>query len=282
MSDEKVIHVHIYDPRNSIFKGSKNDRAEAHIYSCSQSQSCDAYASGQCMMIAKIFGGRCIYGKRRNLSGFTPRARKYSSWILEQRERYTDKIEALKTVDGVIFKVEGGYMMPYSFMGMNESVPFHSHDGGFKTGLPFIKKEDITKENLASIYNFRPRAMMGGEIKDYQNKIVPKFAKDLSDRYPDLYELLVEAVPGASKLVEDYDYTGRDALLSTIKINCNVTISKKIWFWDGEFIIAKDKGYMIFPPVEWDQCELKFKPKANEKIRITSNDQVTPDTVFVD
>ncbi len=282
MNESKIIHVHVYDPRNSIFGSSKNDKAEAHCYSCSASDKCDAYANGQCIMIGKVFGGRCPYGRKNVTTGFTRRARKFHEWITDVKEKYKDHISALKSIDNTVIKLGDGFMLPYSFMDMNKNVPFHSHGGGFCTGLPFIKVEDLTPEILLSIVTFKPQAMMGGEIKDYQLKTVPKFIKDLSDKYADLFQLLLSVYPGALAVCHDYDYTGRKALLRTVNQGCEVVIAKNKWLWDGEFITATDKNYMIFAPVKWDQCLLKFKPKPDEWITITSNDQVNIDTVFVD
>jgi len=282
MNEHKIIHVHVYDPRNSIFKGSKSDKAEAHYYSCSASDKCDAYAGGRCVMIGKIFGGRCPYGRKNVTTGFTSRARKYHEWMSDVKEKYKEQLWALKSVDKTAIKIGEGFMLPYSFMDMNKKVPFLSHGGGFSTGTPFIKTEDLTTEVLLSIVTFKPQAMMGGEIKDYQLKIVPKFVKDIHDKYPDLFQTLVSVYPEASDLCENYDYTGRKALLSSINPDCHVVISKKAWHWDGEFITATDKDYMIFAPVKWDECLLKFKPKSDESITITSNDQVNENTVFVD
>ncbi len=282
MTDYKLIHVHIYDPRNSIFKGSKSDKSAAHYYTCSASDRCDAYSGGQCVMIGKIFGGRCPYGRKNVTTGFTSRARKYHEWISDIKEKYKDQLWALKSVDKTAIKLGDGFLLPYSFMDMNKKVPFQAHGGGFCTGVPFIKAEDLTPDALLSIVTFKPQAMMGGEIRDYQLKSVPKFVKDLHDKYPELFKTLVSVYPEAESACANYDYTGRKALLSTINHGCEVIISKKSWQWDGENITATNKDYMIFSPVKWDECSLSFKPKEGESVTITSNDQVNDKTVFVD
>ena len=279
---KNIIHVHIFEPHKpSLFgKRSKNERSELHIYTCEKSSECDAYKNGTCINAHNVFGAKCPIGRKSVRGGFTQRANKYHAQISEWKDHYSDVLWKLKEAPKRVTKVSGGWMLPYSFINMNEKVLFHDKGGFLQNGSPYLEDEAFTKEAFESILTFRPYALMGGEIKEYQSKQVPKFVKDLHDYYPEKFNEV--ASDSATQILESYDFKGRKAFLKTIKPDCHVIISKKKWHWDGVKITKNNENFMIFEPCEWESCRAEFVPNDSATVVITDNDQVTHETKFAD
>lgn len=281
--NEKIIHVHIWDPScKSIFhKPKQTDRGELHIYKCKNTEGCDAFKKGQCINAGNVFGEWCPNGSRSNLKSCTMRAKAYRSQIDEWKERYKNELNALKSAPKKITKVHGGWMMPYAHMSNNEKVPFKSKGGFMASGCTFMEDNHMNKENMLSILDFRPQALMGGEIKSYQKESVPKFVFDFNAEYPEIFAELLGDSDKAKEILSSMNFVGRKAYLKTIA-HGEVVISKRKWLWDGEKLSITDSDFMIFEPVKWDSCFASFTPKDDSTIEITDNCQVTSETKFAD
>lgn len=70
-----------YDPANSLFKGTANDRARYTVYACCNKQNCDAFKRNKCIMLNGLFGTRCPYGTKSQTNGPTKRAKSYYSFL---------------------------------------------------------------------------------------------------------------------------------------------------------------------------------------------------------
>jgi len=116
--------------------------------------------------------------------------------------------------------------------------------------------------------------MFGGVINDYQNKEIPKFISDLHMHYPEIFALLPEEQKSRLATI---NYVGRKADLTTCAPG-KYLFSKSTWEWDGEVLRGRS---MLFQPVAGD-LSITIKPKTGEAVTITSNDQVTANTRFLD
>ena len=269
---DNVIHIHVYNPRNAIFKGSPK-RAEIHTYMCDKANVCDAFKNNKCIKVGNLFGYRC-FGKKSVEEGPTVKARKFGEFISKGMNH--PKYNALKCQPNKIFKVGDGYMMPYPHINLSEHSPFEEKSGFLVSGNPYI--HNLTPEALSVIYTQRPMAMMGGEIKSYQKEVVPEIVKHLHDEYPDIYKALLSKHPDAAEMIENFDYTGKTAVLSTL-LPGDMEISKKKWHWDGELLTGLG-SHMIFAPV--DSETLTLKPKDGATVKVSNVDMVSSNTVFVD
>lgn len=188
-----------------------------------------------------------------------------------------------------IVEVGDWLYLPYAHLDMNKNLPIECHSSLFISGKPFMKKADFTLTIIKSIVDFHPFALMGGEITCYQKEIVPKFLGHLQEIYPDLYKQLLDANP---QYVEKYslvnkNYIGRKALLKTTKPSI-IVVGKHTFRWDGKALTS-----LKFDPLWIDvqdqnqvkaieQIDVRIVPSDKAVIKITSNDQVSPTTVFVD
>ena len=134
---------------------------------CSSPDDCAFFIRGECLE-RNIFGFGCVHGKTRKSTGPTRRAKAYSKFIAEAKSA----VEAGPRMPGYPRKhlaVMGGYVyIPYNFASMCEKVPFLAHGGAFRLEKPFIPLDKFTAEVVVELSNFRPFALMGGEIKEYQ------------------------------------------------------------------------------------------------------------------
>ncbi|HUV66828.1 MAG TPA: hypothetical protein VMW24_23270, partial [Sedimentisphaerales bacterium] len=96
MTEHIIIHAYVTNPAHGLFKSTHNDRAECGVVSCSASERCGLYSSGQCCCLGGwLLARRCPYGKATTFSGHTRRARKYSAWIAEKKKQYADVLNKL-------------------------------------------------------------------------------------------------------------------------------------------------------------------------------------------
>jgi hypothetical protein len=175
----------------------------------------------------------------------------------------------------------GDYVfLPYSHMDLAD-VGFVQKNIYFNVSCPFLLKENFTVDTVLYLLNFRPQAMMGGEITSYQKEEVPKFVKHLQEISPDLFDKVYEKSEKVRAIIQTYSYIGRKALLTSLTPNVGkfVDIHKGEWTWDGEYITSKNSkaAFVLVDKFE----EIKIKPVPDAVVVITDNNQVNTDTVFL-
>ena len=282
--DEKVIYFHVYNPSQSMFKANKNDKAKSFTVTCSNSENCGLFKRGECCLVG-AFGSRCPYGQHQTQTGYTRKARAYFDWIRKEEAKYSHLPKPSLTSPKSIMAIVGDYVyLPYSFMNLNKYVPFIEHANTFNNGSHFLKLENFTIDNIIKICKFRPQALMGGEITDYQRKSIPLFLMHLREQFRDLCTQLVEVYPRALEILSAHTNVGRKARLGTLTPNVgtfNETSSNKItatWVWDGEYLTSFDKetSFLIIN----DFTEARIKPNPNVIVTITDEGQVNENTKF--
>lgn len=274
---KELIHCYIFNPATHLFKQPANTKAECRLLFCNNKSNCAVHARGECIMIGGLFGGSCPYGSRRTDIGPTRRARSFSTWIRTKQAFYkeTPFLDNPTTKLAII----GDYVyLPYSFMSMNKNVPFVSHSSFMSQGIPLVPLGDFkTKEIIDSILSFRPQALMGGEIKDYQKDSVPKFKMHLLECVPEIYEEFI------GEPVKDISYVGRKAYISSLKDGVTIQAERgngDYLIKDGWLVSTNAKIFLSF--VRYDEVELRLKPKLDQVVTITDNTQVDADTKFKD
>ena len=277
----KVIYAYVFDAARSLFKSSRNDKAKCTVIRCCNFDNCGLYKRGECAWIGGIGYHRCPYGKYNQETGFTKRAKSYSKWIREKKEKYKDVPKGLGSHSKVMAVVGDYLFLPYSFMTLNKSIPFLAHSSLFSGGNCFLPKTSFTIKNIINMCEYSPQALMGGEITSYQQEQIPKFIKHLSEQMPDLFEELCKEYPRAQEEVEKYSYIGRKALLKTLVPNVGefVDIHKGNWRWDGKYLISKNSkaSFMLVNKFS----EIRLVPDEESVVEITDDSQVGEDTVFM-
>ena len=77
--------------------------------------------------------------------------------------------------------------------------------------------------------------------------------------------------------VEDINFIGREADITTCAAG-NYRMGTDMWEWDGSRLIGDE---MLLPPAE-GKIRIEIEPEKGQPVTITSNDQVTSETVFLD
>jgi hypothetical protein len=219
----------------------------------------------------------CPYGEYHRVKGYSRRARAYHSFISGAREKFKGT-PSLNQVSGDLVAVVGDYVY----------LPLHYLDNmvnPMKIGLVqkhFIRKEALTPELIITLCGYRPQALFGGEIRDYQEKHVPIFLRGLRDRLPSLLDQAIEIDPSIKTRVAKVTNVGRKAILESLKPNVGsfVDIHGAHWSYDGQYITSKDShvGFALVYKI----AEVRILPVSGQEVKVTDDAQVTDITVFTD
>ena len=287
-NNAKPIHARMWSPFDKhLFKARANDPAECKVLYCEIPEQCSLLKLGQCINDT-IMGPKCPYGYVKMEIGPTKRAKGCSPWIVKQKEQYKDVLNKVGNYPSSKIVEVGEYIyLPYPHADMNKEVPFLNHNLILISGQPFVKKELFTIDVILSIISFCPYAMMGGEITDYQLKIIPKFIVDLQEVFPKLYYELIKIRPDLE--IKEKNFVGRKALLATVFSPSDVDMGGDIWKWNGEYLESTSKKNLPFTNIEnrngggaIESVSIKIVPTKDAVAKIISNEQVSSETQFVD
>lgn len=280
MSEYKIIHVHVYDPKSNVL-GYKSDKSFCRVIECKNSKNCGLYKREQCVCL-HIINSSCVYGKMYKEVGYTQRAMSYYTWLNKQKDKYKDVLNNLTSFTRKMIYIGDYVFLPYNHITLNDNVVFVKKASLFTNGMPFLLKTDFTIENILSICTFIPHALMGGTINSYQDEVVPLFIKHLSEVFPEKYKELCKVYSRAKSVVDSYNYVGRKVLLKTIsKTDIPfVDIHNAKWIWDGKYLTSKDSkaSFMLVKKF----TEIRITPPEDAVVIISDNDQVDKNTVFID
>lgn len=257
--------------------GSRDARLRAEYVSCDRAGICSAYSNGKCFGVTTLFGDLCPYAKVNKVDGGLKRSKAYGRVYSEAKNN--DKYSALGyPYHTLATKIgdEAFITVPY--------VQLEYENGHITVHDPIVRRaillpaELLTPENLEKICSFVPLAMMGGVIKDYQEKIVPMLLLELSRLFPEQYRAFIEAYPEYAE--RKPDWTGRLAQLNT----CNreqtyQNGSGDVFRFEGDYIVGVCKS-VPFAPFGTTPTELRVKVTDDMTVKITDNAQVLDTTVF--
>lgn len=285
------INVNLYGGKGIL--GGKETPLEADEIYCDIYNECSFYKEGKCLRCRSFLAPTCKFGHNRTIKGYTSRAAKY----YEFKSKYTsDNVYAKLHYPTKLVAVIGDFIyMNLKFTLVRKkredeertfSRAYRCVNGyeitevGFCSGDCFIPLQDLTNELLFGIFSYKPQAMMGGEITDYQKKIVPDILQDLRKIHPKIYSDFVKEHP-------EYDfspnYIGKKAYIYSLKPNTNFRYKGNDWFYDGEFVYTDSLDIGLSSP--WWSNGVKttsVKIKVTEKmtIEISDNSIVDDDTIF--
>jgi hypothetical protein len=282
----EVINVDLYGGK-SIF-GGRETPLEASVISCNKHNKCSYYKNGQCLLVRQFGSKGCKFGSVNTIRGYTSRAKKYSEFKRKwkEHEKY-GKLSHPPTKLGVI---DGYVLFPYPFVRIvksEESNKWDVTDPSFINQTAYIPIGEFNSDLIYRICSYKPQAIMGGTIQKYQKETVPLFLSHLKELLPDKYEAFINTYPKFKQ--KEINYIGRKALLKTIAPSIvhykSVRYPKfnESWEWDGEYLRYKEGHVSDFSVTkDYEIVEIVIKPTDKSTVVITSNEQVTENTVFVD
>lgn len=279
---KKEIDAWVWNPANSLFKQKKSEKAIGHIIYCECPEKCELYAKGKCV----AFKNSCPYGSRGRVTGYSRMANKFHSWIRDFEEAHKDVYRAkLKQPEKLEYFMDLVYI-PIAYLNINENIDFVDGGGwGLLKGRPIIRREHFNAVFISKqIVNFTPRSFLGDqEIRDYQEKEVPKFLLWLKQLDNTLFEKVKEISPNhpGFKIMTN---VGREAILQTLTPNVGTftDIHGGVWTWDGEYIYSNNTraSFTLIETREIQECRLK--PKGNVAVKVCDDAQVNDNTEFID
>ena len=270
---EKLINVGLYGD------GSRKARLRAEYIYCDHAEECSAYKEGRCFRVTTLFGLRCEFGRINHVDGCTKQSKMYHRLYREAKadEHYHKLSYPSNTY---ITRIGNGVFLTPPYINIElQGERLMCHDPGFGGNRLFVPQEVLTPENIKRICDYRPHALMGGEITDYQAKTVPMFLHQLSQLCPELFEAFTTMYPDYN--ITPPNWTGRYAKLST----CNRKAEYKdlqgnLFHFDGDDIVC-DCYCSSFLPFNGSLTKLRMAVTDSMTVKITDNNQVTNETIFV-
>lgn len=259
--------------------GSRKARLRAEYVYCDHAKECSAFKAGKCFRVTTLFGVRCEYGRISRIDGATKQSKTYHRVYSDAKanERY-GKLGYPHNIYVTRIGNDAFLCPPYINIEISGERLVCS-DPGFGCNRIFVAQDILTPENIKRICDYRPHAMMGGEITDYQKKVVPMFLCQFSQLFPEQFASFTSAYPDYE--IPAPDWIDRYALLST----CNRDAEYRdyhgnVFHFEGDEIVcsAYRSGFL---PFEAKEVELRLKVTDTMKIKITNNNQVLADTVIV-
>lgn len=270
------INLTYYNPNNSIFKAGKSDRERYSLYSCCNTENCDAYKNGKCLMLNGLWGQRCPYGQKHAEEGYTKASRKCGNLIRKIKEQYNDVSYALKPLEYPCYIGDYVYLsLPYLSNYENSIRP-----KGFFFSDGLIHKDNFTSEFVAELIKYKPRALMGGVISEYQAKYLPAFVRHFRQRMPEKYAEVRAIYPEIDEIgtLTNMNFVGKRAMVKTL-LPCKVGLCGHVHVaeWDG--IVIKTKGRELGWRLSGDEVVI-INPTDNTFVEVMDNNSVTEDTIF--
>lgn len=273
MKEENLINVGLYGD------GSRNSRLRAKYIYCEHANECSAHKLGKCFCVPTLFGRTCKLGTVETVDGGTKRSKAYSRvWSAAKNSGCYAKLsypshEYITTIGEQIFLT-----IPHISI-KEENGNILVEPPGFSSRGFHMQRERMNPELLHRICSFVPRAMMGGVIEDYQEKIVPMVLYQLSVLMPEEYKVFTERYPEYKD--KQPNWVGRWAKLST----CNRDETYKdchgnVFHFENDFLVCEDYR-SSFLPFSAKKTEIRARVTDGMQVKIERNSQVLPDTVFV-
>lgn len=269
----KPIHIFLFDPAHSIFKEDKNRREYIKVIWCNQCEKCEAYKNGKCFMLNSYTIKKCPFAKTYYEEGFTRRSKSYYSFLsaAENVFNISDfKISSrLSSLDHTCSIGDGSYIHLRLHHLQNYVNPI-AYELGMEEKY-FIPASNFTPETVKKLLNYRPQALMGGEIKSYIKEDLPQFIRDLKLYFPDLYNSAVDGT-GYGSLIEQISYEGRKAYVKTL-LPGKVKLSFNVWDWNGEKMTIRGSN---FSACLNDNELIELTPTDLTVVEVLDNTTVSP------
>jgi len=196
------INVDLYGGK-PIFGGKESPLESDEIY-CDCADKCSFYADNKCLRCRSFLAPTCKFGRNSVSKGYTSRAAKYYDFKQKyQKDEYYNKLHYPSELAAVI---NDFLYLNLQFTRVCKRTEkseawekdingYLIEDGGFGSKSVFIPLSDITNELLFAIFSYKPCAMMGGVIQDYQSKVVPDVLMSLKKCAPKIYNDFISEYP---------------------------------------------------------------------------------------
>ena len=277
-SIENKINTSLYGGK-SFFRGIRDTKYRAEVISC-DCEHCSFREKGMCLKVTSVLSHFCEYGKKYIFEGYTPQAMACHEWLHVFRSDETyGKLSYVPS--DIRFGVIGEYyFINTTFVGVtwkeNGEYAFETTTG--PKSHVFIKKEDINVDFLEDLLSYKPYALMGGVIREYQESIVPMILRQMRALAPELFSLLTETYPHFADIVPNF--VGKTVYVKTLKPDIDIRIQNS-----GTFHLSADRKTLTC--TDYHSSFLPFGAKTSQLVipvtdemtyKVQSNSEITDDT----
>ena len=282
------INVNLYGGKG-IFGGRETPLEADEIY-CDRAEECTFYKENKCLRCRSFLSPTCKFGRNNIIKGYTSRAMKYYEFKSKyQKDDVYNKLSYPKKHVAIIGDMLYLYLVYPSVRKKTDtdnnwyekSVDgYIISSGGLCSVATFIPLEDVTNDLLHAIFSFHPTAIMGGVIKDYQERVVPEIIQDMKTVTPDMYKSFITAYPQYDR---EPNYIGKKVYIDSLKPGTKFKIKGVEWTYDGEYVSAEHFDIGLYSP--WFDNGAKHtdvKIKVNDKmlVAVDNNSMVDENTRF--
>lgn len=281
------INVGLYGGKG-IFGGRETPLEADEIY-CDRFEQCTFYKEGKCLRCRSFLAPTCKFGRNNIIKGYTSRAMKYYDF---KRKYESDEVYHKLSYPKKLVAVMGDtlYMnLKFTLVRKRKETDekwrrdvdgYIISEVGFCSGDVFIPLNDVTNDLLYAIFSYKPHAMMGGIIEDYQKKVVPEVLQDLKKAAPDIYNNFISKYP-------EYDiapnYIGKKAYVNSLKPNTKFKYKGCEWLYDGEYVSTENFDIGLSSPWWGDgvkRSDIRMKVTDKMLFEINDNSIVDENTRF--
>lgn len=270
------INVNLYGGKGIL--GGKESPLEADEIFCDRFEQCTYYQSGKCLRCRSFFAPTCKFGRNNVIKGYTSRARKYYSF--ESKYRNDEVYSRLKYPNELVALIGDTLYINYKYGTVRKrtykdekwvkEVEGYIIDTDSYRSSVFIPLNEVTNTLLFAIFSNKPRAVMGGIIEEYQEKVVPDIIQTLKRIAPEIHKNFIDEYPQFDK---EPNFLGKKVFVNSLKPNTKFSAKEKEWVFDGEFVSTTNFNIGLKSP--WwceDDKRADVKIKVNEKMTIAVND----------
>ncbi len=270
---EKLINVGLYGD------GSRKARLRAEYIYCDHADECSAYKEGKCFRVTTLLGLRCEFGYVNRVDGGTKQSKMY--YRLYKKVKADEHYHKLDYAYNIyITRIGDGALLTPPYVRIElQGGRLVCSDPGFGSNRVFVPLNALTPENIKRICEYHPHALIGGVISDYQEKTVPMFLHQFSQLFPEHFKAFTEAYPDYN--IKPPNWIGRYAKLSTCSHETEYADSNGNRFHFEEDDIVCDQYRSCFLPFDGKSAQVRMTITDSMKVKITDNNQVTDQTVFM-
>lgn len=245
------------------------------LFSCCNTENCQAYKLGKCIMCSGLWGTPCPYGRREKFEGYTRQAKQFGELIKEAKEKYGHLAYKLEPLNG--FAIIGDYIYTGLLHLKDTRNPIRYNSFFYIDGM--ICKTDLTPEFAVELIQYKPMSFSGKVLSDYQKEMIPEFIRNLRNHLPELFEAVKLICPEVETLETGMNYIGKKAFVKTLK-PCTVRINSSVGSlatWDGK-VLTLTGGYVLGGFT--DNETITITPTDKTCVYVVENESVTAVTIF--
>lgn len=204
--------------------------------------------------------------------GYTKNSKKYKDIYFDMKKKYPELENKLKSFDGMLKDCCSYVYINLPWLdGIVDSFVSKHKDVFLNSNPNYIKKDFWNIELINSLIDYEPRSLMGGVIKDYQEKYIPAFLLNLKVKFPEFYDKLDRKTDKDSRAL----FLGKYVPVTKLNVgnvgNINgVLFLTDTWYYDGEYLNGTKKEGNI-------TVELRIKATDDVIVKITDVNTVPID-----